>query len=108
MSAGHCTAPDGTNGASVVNGFQASLCGSGGSGAAIGRVSDNLLATGWAVDSMVVRTAAAVPTMWLGARCSGSREVPVQGIGAASAQATGRLTSKGMCRRPKVAACSVW
>ncbi len=85
MSAGHCTTPDGTNGAAVANGFQASLCGTAGSGTAIGRVSDNQLATGWAVDSMVVRTTAAVPTMWLGARCTGSREVPVQGIGVAAA-----------------------
>ncbi|MGM1030560.1 MAG: cell wall-binding repeat-containing protein [Actinomycetota bacterium] len=85
MGAGHCTAPDGTDGAAVVNGFQASLCGSGGSGAAVGRVSNNQLATGWAVDSMVVRTAAAAPTMWLGARCRGTREVPVQGIGVAAA-----------------------
>lgn len=87
MGAGHCTAPDGTNGATVVNGFQSSLCGSSGSGAMIGRVSDNLLTTGWAVDSMVVRTAAAAPTMWLGARCSGTREVPVQGIGTVAAGA---------------------
>ncbi|MGC5075949.1 cell wall-binding repeat-containing protein [Agrococcus sp. DT81.2] len=83
MSAGHCTSPDGTNGASVVNGFQASLCGSAGSGATIGRVEHNLLTTGWAVDSMAVRTASAAPTMWLGSRCTGTREVPVQGIGSA-------------------------
>ncbi|MEV7527455.1 cell wall-binding repeat-containing protein [Agrococcus sediminis] len=81
MSAGHCAAPDGANGQSVTHGFAASLCGGyAGNGARIGTISHNQLQWSY-VDSMVVRTQFATPTMWLGAGCTGSREVAVEGIG---------------------------
>lgn len=78
MSAGHCSVPRGSNGASVVSGHAAQICGLG-TGAAIGRVSQNLLAGASHVDSMLVRTDAARPTMWLGRSCTGSTEVAVHG-----------------------------
>lgn len=78
MSAGHCSSPLGSNGATVVSGHAAQLCGLG-SGATIGRVSQNLIAAGKHVDSMLVRTSEARPTMWLGRACSGSSEVAVHG-----------------------------
>lgn len=80
MSAGHCPSPIGSNGASVVSGHASQLCGWG-SGAGIGRVSQNLLSTGSKVDSMVVRTGSARPTMWLGSACAGSGETAVHGAG---------------------------
>lgn len=80
MSAGHCAYPLGANGSSVVSGHSSSLCGRG-SGSWIGRVSQNLVAGSRHVDSMIVRTGSARPTMWLGGACSGSNEVPVHGAG---------------------------
>ena len=70
MSAGHCAHPHGSNDASVVSGHASTLCGSG-SGEWIGRVSQNLIATSARVDSMIVRTGSARPTMWLGSGCTG-------------------------------------
>lgn len=78
MSAGHCTHPDGTDGAAVTNGFGAFGCALG-ADRPLGIVSENRLATTAAIDTMLVRTASAAPTMWLGARCSGTQEVPVHG-----------------------------
>ncbi|WP_405216338.1 cell wall-binding repeat-containing protein [Agrococcus sp. Ld7] len=78
MSAGHCASPLGSNGAFVASGHAAQICGLG-SGATIGRVSQNLIGAGKNVDSLLVRTAAARPTMWLGRACSGSSEVAVHG-----------------------------
>ena len=89
LTAGHCPSPVGSDGGSVVSGHAAALCGLG-SGSAIGRGSQNLLSTGQHVDSMVVRTAAARPTMWLGAACTGSLEVAVHGMSQA-----GTATSVG-------------
>lgn len=80
MSAGHCPPSRGSNGATVVSGHSAQLCGLG-SGTTIGRVSQNLLSASRHVDSMLVRTSAARPTMWLGSACTGSREVAVHGAG---------------------------
>lgn len=80
MSAGHCPPSRGSNGATVVSGHSAQLCGLG-SGTAIGRVSQNLLSGSRHVDSMLVRTSAARPTMWLGSACAGTHEVAVHGAG---------------------------
>lgn len=80
MSSGHCSNPDGTNGQTVTNGFAKGLCGWAGSGARIGTIESNQLVPNL-IDSMVVGTDQAQPTMWLGAGCTGSREVAVEGIG---------------------------
>lgn len=80
MSAGHCAHPHGSNDASVVSGHASTLCGLG-SGEWIGRVSQNLIATSARVDSMIVRTGSARPTMWLGSGCTGSGETAVHGAG---------------------------
>ncbi|SFS18646.1 Putative cell wall binding repeat 2 [Agrococcus baldri] len=87
MSAGHCAFPLGANGGAVVSGHASNLCGRG-SGSGIGRVSQNLVAGSRHVDSLVIRTGSARPTMWLGSGCSGSHEVPVHGAGQVSSGAS--------------------
>ncbi|WP_413320271.1 cell wall-binding repeat-containing protein [Agrococcus sp. 1P02AA] len=78
MSAGHCPGRSGGDGAIVVSGHAPALCGTG-SGAHIGAVSQNLLATSARIDTMLIRTASARPTMWRGSACQGSAEAPVHG-----------------------------
>lgn len=80
MSAGHCASPDGAEGQFVNHGFASSLCGTSGNGARIGNIARNRLPSHY-VDSMVVPTQSATPTMWLGAGCTGSYEAAVEGIG---------------------------
>lgn len=87
MSAGHCAGPDGANGQAITNGFASGLCGWAGSRAPIGVISHNQLLPNL-VDSMVVRTRAATPTMWFGDACTGSREAAVEGIGVIGAGAS--------------------